>query len=716
MMRSMKSTVLLIGWLLAAQSLLAADGPLIYERDVRPILSSRCYSCHGPLKQESGLRLDDGALIRRGGNSGPVLVPGNAAESLLIERITSSDAADRMPPEGKPPLSRKQIEFLGRWIDQGAQLPADSVNDRSAKVDHWSLRPIVRPKIPAIESRGWIRNPLDAFVLARLDAARIKPATTADRETLIRRLSFDLVGLPPTLSEVDAFRADNQPGAYERLVDRLLASPHYGERWGRHWLDVARYADSDGYNFDAPRSIWKYRDWVIDALNNDMPFDRFTVEQLAGDLLTQPSMDQRVATGFQRNTLYNQEGGNDPEQYRVERIVDRVHTMGTAFLGLTVGCAECHSHKYDPISQREFYQLFAFFNNADELELDFPTPSEAAQLAELAEKIERLRQRIVQWEQDHADDRAAWETHAEHRELRDEIGKLEKSKPKPVTTLVLTRRLQDPRATHMHLRGDFTNPGAVVQPGVPAALPPLPENLATPTRLDLAQWLVSDQQPLTARVTVNRVWQRLLGRGLVETENDFGTQGARPTHPQLLDWLADEFRRGGWQLKRLQRLIVTSATYRQSSADRPELAEVDDGNLLLARQRRLRLPGEVIRDSALWIGGLLSTKIGGPSVFPYQPDGIMELRRSPRPWEMSAGEDRYRRTMYTHLWRTSRRSRYGWPAAVSAAGRHSARLTSSDSTPSTNRSMSTTCTPPCCTCWVLTINSSRIASRAATFV
>jgi len=576
------------------------------------------------------------------------------------------------------------------------QLAAGDVNAVSS-LQHWSFQPIVRHETPDVANANRVRTPIDAFVLRRLEAAHLAPSPEADRETLIRRLSLDLLGLPPTIEAVAAFVNDSSTDAYERLVDRLLASPHYGERQARHWLDVARYADSNGYTIDGPRSIWKYRDWVVDAFNRDLPFDEFTIHQLAGDLLHEATTEQIVATGFHRNTLTNEEGGTDKEQFRVEAVVDRVSTTGTAFLGLTIGCARCHDHKYDPITQREFYQLFAFFNGADEPQWELPTPEEGqareafrGQLAALQAKLDAhdaaFLAALPEWEASLAEEQRAKlpgdvaavlrKPHAERSNderdklaaeyrktdstrgaLEQEIAKLKKTEPS-VTTALVVRERDEPRATHIMIRGDFLRPGREVEPGVPAVLPQLSVESAEgaarrPNRLDFARWLVDTRNPLTARVTVNRLWQQLFGRGIVETENDFGTQGTPPTHPELLDWLASEFVANGWSYKALVRLLVTSAVYRQSSDGRPELPDIDPHNRLWARQARLRLEAEAVRDSALAASGLLSTKIGGPSVFPPQPAGVMALAQVNRPWEVSTGEDRYRRALYTYFWRST---------------------------------------------------------------
>jgi hypothetical protein len=772
----------------------ATAAPVDYGRDVKPILAEHCHRCHGVSQQKAGLRLDTAVFARKGGEHGPALKPGASADSLILQAVKGAhDSIPRMPYK-KPPLSEAQIGLLARWVDEGAAAPADEQPEKNA---HWAFVPPVRPPVPNLANRkSKAANPIDAFILARLAREKIKPSPETDRATLFRRLSLDLTGLPPRIAEVDAFVNDRGPDAYEKVVERLLASPHYGERWGRHWLDVARYADSNGYSIDAPRSIWKYRDWVIKALNEDMPFDQFTIWQLAGDLIETNSLTPRtsrldplIATGFNRNTQINQEGGIDPEQFRVEAVMDRVNTTATAWLGVTLACAQCHDHKFDPFTQRDYYQFYAFFNNtiedghgkdAPEGMLEIPGENERPEnqqkeLEEAEVNLDRYLSTkvsdVLKWEESLAPEdvgklrpgvRAALQTpvgertmkqrrliyaafqpdDADFKERNTRLIKLESKQPKPVTTLVMVER-KEPRQTHIFTKGDFTRPAAVVTPEVPAALKisdkprssrreeahssdgslnrsqpvPLPQEKRTPssaanqtesasltarpetataaapplplpggegrgegepitnsqtrlaTRLDLARWIVSTNNPLTARVIVNRVWQQYFGRGLVETENDFGTQGSPPSHPELLDWLAREFmepasfnverstlndpRSAPWSLKHLHRLIVTSATYRQSSKARPELAVIDPNNKLLARQNRLRLDAEIVRDVCLTASGLLNDKIGGPSVFPPQPDGVMTLGQSRREWKPSTGPDRYRRGMYTFFWRAT---------------------------------------------------------------
>ncbi len=570
------------------------------------------------------------------------------------------------------------LVWLVGWLTavSAAQSPAAP----PPKTSHWAFVRPQRPALPRVTNSAAVRNAVDRFIVARLEGEGIAPAPEADRYTLIRRLTLDLTGLPPTPAEVDAFVNDPRADAYEQLVERLLASPHFGERWGRWWLDVARYADSNGYSIDAPRQIWKYRDWVIDALNRDLPFDQFTIEQIAGDLLPKATVEQRVATGFHRNTQINQEGGIDKEQFRIESVFDRVATTGTAWLGLTIACAQCHDHKYDPLSQREYYQLFAFFNQQDEPTLELPTAAEKEQLAKHTQQVGELTARLKQIETDIRANAANPKASREFKDAEDKLAKFKKNRPSVTSTLVLAER-KEPRETRLFIKGDFTRPSDVVSPGVPAVLPPLttrtalnagntrqelvpvaatkqkatPEKAltASPDRLDLARWIVAPENPLTARVTVNRIWQQYFGRGIVETENDFGTQGLPPTHPELLDFLATELIAQKWSLKAIHRLIVSSATYRQSSHARPDLAEIDATNKLLARQNRLRLDAEIVRDAALGASGLLSPKLGGPPVFPPQPDGVMALGQVKREWKVDADEDRYRRGIYTFLFRAT---------------------------------------------------------------
>jgi hypothetical protein len=1038
---------------------LSIAAPIDFAAQIQPILKQNCYDCHGPQKQKGKLRLDSRELALSGGGSGPAIVPGDSAHSYLVKRILGEGDEDRMPIK-RDPLSAEQIAMIKAWIDQGAKWP-DEANIAGASINkHWAYQKPVRPELPKVNDATWPRNAIDSFILARLEHEGLHPSPEADRVTLIRRLSLDLIGLPPTIAEVDAFVADSSPRAYENLVDRLLASPHYGERWGRHWLDLARYADTNGYEKDRTRSIWPYRDWVIHALNADMPFDQFTIEQLAGDMLPNTTPSQRIATGFHRNTMINEEGGIDVEEFRYKAMVDRVQTTATTWLGTTLHCAQCHNHKYDPFTQKEYYQLYALLNNADEPTMDVPDEEIAGKRREIEAKIAKIeseyaehfptaeevgpiewtvlvpssvaardrtrlkvqadgsvlaggpnpatesytlsgdlapgqidalriealtdpslprtgpgraphgnfvlselkatvegqaplrfssasadfaqanfpasaaidgdpntgwaiddgsgslnkprtatftlaaplkldaptkltitldqnhphhglgrfrislgRKRLVdpngpkltreqflgqklnEWESsmkprcahwtvleptkfsrnyggtitklaDHSllftgdnfyrdeyklefalppdvrkitairmevlpdpsqpkggpgrnpdggwlvsefsvananspltlqgatadigghpeyaidgkrdshwqqgagdgrpheivfqvkhgplasgallisvlqnyhqqenvgrlrisvtsdagDDirasglpadiesivlRSADRTPQQQVALRDyflattpllaaehlKVAELRKAMPQYATTMVMQERpaAAGPRVTHIHRRGEFLTLGAEVQPSVPAVLPPLPPDQPR-NRLAFARWLVSANNPLTPRVIMNRVWANYFGRGIVRSVEDFGTMGEAPSHPELLDWLATEFIRQHWSLKAMHRLIVTSATYRQSSRVPGNLLERDPDNTILARGPRLRVEAEIIRDIALRASGLLNETIGGPSVYPPQPEGVSEQSWANTPWPESKGPDRFRRGMYTFLKRTA---------------------------------------------------------------
>lgn len=863
----------------------AARGAVDFATEIEPILVKRCSECHGADAQKGGLRLDSRTALLQPAKSGsPAVVTGKPSESELVKRITATDPDDWMPPKGAR-LTEAEVSALRRWVEEGAPWSG------SEPTRHWAFQAPVRPEFPAVRDTAWGRNEIDRFILARLEKEELTPQPEADRATLIRRVSLDLTGLPPTWAEVEAFVNDRSPGAYEALVDRLLASPHYGEHLARGWLDLARYADSNGYQVDLARSIWPYRDWVIDAFNRNLPFDQFTVEQLAGDLLPDPTPAQRIATGFNRNTKINDEGGGDAEEYRTKAVKDRVATLGTAWLGLTLNCAECHSHKYDPVTQEEYYRLYAFFNNSTDggnystaPTLEVPAPdlaetreylrarSEAtraelasaeARLATDQERWERLirrrgdvwlplalrnvvstggssytnladgsvlatgvnpiydtisveadtdlagvtavllevlpdpslpkngpgrwresgnfildefalaiapranaagaatnlffRRATADWEQpyyraEHAVDRnpktgwaigprfgerhfliaelkepagfvggtklafrfehyhgnshclgrfrisvtterdagALWpvpdEIEAlvaipaarrtadqarqvaahfrtvspEIRGLEREIGRLAQREKdlasRKYSTLVMEERKEaEPRATRVHVRGNFLEPGKAVAPGVPAAFPALPAD-APPNRLALARWLVDPANPLTARVTVNRFWERCFGTGLVKTSEDFGRQGEPPSHPELLDWLATEFVRTGWDVKAMQKRIVMSAAYRQSAATDARRLEKDYYNRLLSRGPRFRMDAEMIRDQALAVSGLLNPKLGGPSVYPVQVPNLWKEIGFLRPeigmdeWPVSEGPDLYRRAVYT-FWR-----------------------------------------------------------------
>ena len=898
----------------------AAAATVDYNRQIRPILSDHCFACHGPDEKvrQAGLRLDSKEALFQDRDGYRIVTPGDADSSRLYQRISAEHEAARMPPPGfDRKLDQNQVDLIRRWISEGAEAR-----------DHWAFVKPRRHSLPQVKRISWVRNPVDRFILARLESEGLEPSPEADRVTLIRRVTLDLTGLPPTPAEVDDFLADRSPGAYEKVVERLLASRRYGERMALEWLDASRYADTHGYHIDSHRDMWLWRDWVIDSFNRNQPFDEFTIEQLAGDLLPGATSQQRLATGFNRNHMINFEGGAIPEEYRLEYVVDRVNTTSTVWMGLTMGCARCHDHKYDPIRQREFYRFSAFFNTIPEKGLDgrkgnaapvmkMPYPDQASRLQELRERLEaienqmpesRLKSLVREWEaptstklpesprqgllahyeldhhtsdtsghyrhgkprgeelvpaegkvggalkfsiRSHVDlgdlggfDRTdsfsllAWvrlrnegdqavvarmddleglrgydlfvgdfkehdgpkysgpllmahlvhdwpdnaikvrthtpvslnewhhlaltydgsgrasgvalyldgklqevevlndtltgsirserplllgrrhakgmfdgrmdevriygrtlsaneveqlavyhpirailrepeedrteqkqddllrfylerdapdlyrELHREQEELHGNEQKLQAAVP----TIMVMKEMEEPRDTMVLDRGDYRNRGERVEPGVPAALSPFPQD-APPNRLGLARWLVEPDHPLTARVTVNRFWQMYYGNGFVKSAENFGSQGDQPSHPELLDWLSTEFVGSGWDVKGLQRLLVTSATYRQSSRVTPELLERDPENRLLARASRFRLPAELVRDNALRASGLLVNTIGGPSVYPYQPPGLWKEmaygeKYTAQEYVQGEGPDLYRRGLYTFWKRT----------------------------------------------------------------
>ena len=878
----------------------AASGPVEFARDIQPLFAAKCYSCHGAEKQKGGLRLDIKVAALEGGDNGKVFIPGKSAESKLVHALAGIGETGIMPPKEKP-LTSAEIGKVRAWIDAGAVWPDDG-KVAVKKSDHWAYQPVKRPVVPVISKEvisaksakrpatpstsSLIANhssphPIDAFVHSRLAREKLQPSPEADRPTLIRRLSLDLLGLPPMPEEVRAFVNDKSPDAYEKLVGRLLASPHFGERWGRHWLDLARYADSDGYEKDKARPFaYTYRDWVIAAINSDLPFDQFSIQQLAGDLLPNATHTQKVATGFHRQTLTNTEGGTDQEEFRCKAVVDRVSTTATVWLGATMGCTECHSHKYAPFTQREFYSLFAFFNNANEKSIPSPGTTELAAYeqakkahdadaakpksaldayvkAELPAKLdvwlksaslaavpwraltpdklaakqgttlkadqeaiitasgkvpaketytveakpalkrltgirleavddatakkgvgrskdgnfvltrfavklfvpgqfdgkeielhnakadfaqvnfpvenalkgeatsgwaiapEQQKSHVAVFELkspldlpegarlvftlDHqyketyvlgqfrlavtdasgplkpdfmpvavatalaakADQRTTKQLDALAKYFREQVDEqavklqaaiddhAKKAPAVPVITAAVLAEEPGVRKTFVHVRGNFLDKGTEVRAATPAVLHPLKPRAEQPDRLDLAQWLFAPENPLTARVSVNHVWKNLFGRGIVGTVEDFGKQGEKPTHPELLDWLATEFPRLGWSRKALIKSIVTSATYKQSSLNRADLQERDPNNLRLARQNRLRLEAETVRDAYLAASGLLNPKIGGPSIRPPLPADIAALGYANSvKWTESVGTEKNRRGLYIFFQRT----------------------------------------------------------------
>lgn len=698
-------TLLTVAWMMLWAMLPPAiaeknDASRDFSTVIQPILAQKCLLCHGADKAESGLRLDrEGHSSKELASGKTAIVPGRPEKSELVRRISSTDPDQRMPPEGDP-LSESQIENLRSWIAAGANY-----------TQHWAYQGIRDPALPKLDESKKSTSPVDLYVLDRLEQQNISPSAEATRSTLIRRLYYDLIGLPPSIEQVRAFVGDSSPDAYEALVDRILASPRFGERWGRHWLDMARYADSDGYEKDNDRpDAWRYRDWVIHSINDDLPFNQFTIEQLAGDLLPDATEQQRLATAFNRQTLTNTEGGTNQEQWRVAAVMDRTETLGTVWLGLSVGCARCHNHKYDQISQREYYQIFAFFNNGDETSFDWPKPDSnleeyQVRKAEFDTKVAAVERKIYEARERYYQQRDTWFpdlllrvqsndsevpkevaaivsspaeklTDAQRKILIDfatledeglqklstQLAALKKKSPESpyLKVRVITERIKEPRKTHVLRRGEFMEPLDSVEPGTLSSLPPAKssnesvQNDRRSDRLTLAQWLVCSDNPLVPRVTANHLWRHLFGEGIVRTVNDFGVRGEPPSHPELLDYLAHEFQRLGWSRKSMIRQIVLSATYRQSSSHRKELADIDPTNRWLYRQNRFRVEGEIVRDIALAASGLLVNKIGGPSVYPPIPASVTELTyNSSFKWKTSTDEDRFRRGMYTFFKRTA---------------------------------------------------------------
>ncbi|MBI2421646.1 MAG: PSD1 domain-containing protein [Candidatus Hydrogenedentes bacterium] len=621
-----------------------------FNRHVRPILSNNCFLCHGPDKnaRESGLRLDirEEALAERDGMH--AIVPGDLAASEVVRRILSADPDEKMPPvDSERHLSEREIAVLTRWIEEGA-----------AYEPHWAY---VRPELadaPAVATPGWVRNPVDRYVLHDLEAAGLGPSPEADRVTLIRRLSFDLIGLPPTSAEVEAFVGDASPDAYERLVERLLASPHYGERMAIYWLDLVRYADTVGYHGDQVRGMAPYRDYVIQAFNENMPFDQFTREQLAGDLLEKPTVTQQVASGFNRLNMVTREGGAQAEDYLARYAADRVRTTATAWLGSSMGCAQCHDHKFDPFTIKDFYSFGAFFADIEEEGvqnnlgneglfppfLTFPDDAQRESLRAYEEKLARLEGLIALHDVPSLD-----AVEQECRALKREKSQFELG----LLTSAITVPAE-PRMMRVLPRGNWMDDtGEVVTPAVPAFLGGMWQRGERPTRLDLAAWLTDRDNPLTARVFVNRLWKQYFGVGIARVLDDFGSQGEWPKHPELLDCLAVEFMERGWDVKHMVRLLVTSAAYRQTSVVDGTLKERDPENRMIARQSRFRLPAELVRDNALRVSGLIDLSLGGRSVFPYQPAGYYSLLNFPtRDYPEEHGRNLYRRGVYMHWQRT----------------------------------------------------------------
>ncbi len=704
----------------AAEAETPTPSPIDFTRQIRPILSEHCFACHGPdaKKRKANLRLDTkaGAFSELDSGEGHALVPGKSADSILVDRISSADPDRIMPPPqfGKK-LAPEQIVLIRKWVEQGANWS-----------EHWAFIAPQAPELPKVKNTSWPRNEVDAFILARLEREKLQPSPEADKTTLIRRLTLDLTGLPPTLAEVDQFLSDTRPDAYEKVVDRLLKSPRYGEHMARYWLDAARYGDTHGLHLDNYREMWPYREWVVGAFNRNLSYDRFLTEQLAGDLLPNAAQDQVVASGFNRCHVTTSEGGSIDEEVYVRNVVDRVDTTGTVFLGLSTGCARCHDHKFDPFRTKDYYQFFAFFNSLDEKPLDgnaarYPpvisvaTPEQTAELERSKRLVAGVKKLLadeaakVQYV-DPGDTKPAAESFAAWLKAPNVVGKpapkpvqdvlrirvdrrnpqqqqvlhdyfiehiygkmrptfdpllqslatLEKERDRVEKELPMTlvsREMATPRPAFILKRGEYDQRGDKVGRSTPLFLPPFPAD-APLNRLGFAQWLLLPEHPLTARVEVNRLWQQLFGAGIVKTAEDFGSQGEPPSHPELLDWLAVQFHVDGWDVKKMMKRLLMSATYRQSAKVTKDRLAKDPANRLLSRGPRFRLDAEVLRDQALFVSGLLIEKLGGPSVKPPQPAGLWEavgyVTSNTARFTPDAGVDKvHRRSLYTFWKRTA---------------------------------------------------------------
>lgn len=673
--------------------LLAAEPAAVdYTRDIKPILADRCYACHGPDEKQlkAKLRLD----VRESAVKSAIK-PGSAADSELIARIASDEPDFRMPPpeSKKPHLTKEQVELVKRWIDQGAKFDT-----------HWAYVKPAASSLPPVKNPQWVKNPIDQFIAAEHDRRGLMPAAEADRVTLIRRLSFDLIGLPPTPAEVDAFVNDKSPDAYERLVQRLLESKHYGERMALYWLDLVRYADTGGYHSDNHRDVTLYRDYVINAFNKNKRFDEFTIEQLAGDLIPNPTLEQKIASGYNRLLMTTEEGGAQPKEYTAKYQADRVRNASVVWLGATMGCCECHDHKYDPLRMKDFYRFAAFFADIREKavgrqdQTPLPTPEQEAQLKKLDARIAELKAKLSTPSKELDAAQSKWEAEVKEKkqavrlpeeiaaavnvepakrnakqkqlvadyyranvapglkEVQIELASIQKERDelaKAIPTTLISMS-GPPRTVRVLPRGNWLDDsGEIVQPNIPQVLGNLSLKDRTPNRMDLAKWLISPDNPVTARVMVNRLWKLAFGQGIVKTLDDFGSQGSPPTHPQLLDWLALEFQRSGWNIKHMLTLMVTSSTYRQSSTASKDVRERDPNNFWLARQNRFRIDAELVRDNALFVAGMLSPVVGGPSVKPAQPPGYWAFLNFPvREWQKDSGEKQYRRGLYTYWCRS----------------------------------------------------------------
>ncbi|MCH7226529.1 DUF1553 domain-containing protein [Haloferula sp. A504] len=653
----------------------AVTGEVRFNRDIRPILSDRCLACHGADEAavEADLRLDDPASAFAGRDGARAIVPGDPGASEMIRRILSSDPDLVMPPPRHPlKLEAEEKKLLEQWIEEGAEYEA-----------HWAFQRIERPPVPG-GKRG--AEAIDAFIDRRRAEVGMEGMPEASRGKLLRRLSLDLTGLPASVEEIEGFLRDERADAYERQIDRLLASPHYGERMAMWWLDGARYADTHGFQADWERYQWPWRDWVIRSFNDNKSFDRFTIEQIAGDMLPDATPEQILGTGFNRNHRINTEGGALADEWLIENVMDRVDTVGAVWLGLTMNCARCHDHKYDPLTQREFYQFFAFFHNVDEEGkgpgrqgnfkpvLKLHTPEEEAEFNRITREIEQGEKRLMEWlpsgvhgiakqpftkRNGNGDARLEREVRKlaqpEARELKDKVLALRQKRAgleRRIQSVMVMAEMEKPRRTFVLNRGEYDQPGEEVQAGLPAFLPPLPEGEEM-NRLGLARWLVGREHPLTARVQVNRLWELLFGTGLVASSENLGVQADWPSHPELLDWLAAEFIESGWDVKALLKQMVMTRAYRQDSKVDAARLERDPENRLLTRGPRFRVQAETVRDQALAIAGLLNPELGGPSVYPYQPKGIWSETNfygNLRNYSHDTDGGQYRRSLYT-IWK-----------------------------------------------------------------
>ncbi len=648
-------------------STLAAE--VKFDRDVRPILSDRCYQCHGPdaESRKADLRLDlpDTSYAANPDSAtwsgwASVVDVDEPQESELLRRIETTDASEQMPPPDshRRPLSPQERQVLRSWVAEGAPME-----------QFWAFKPTLAQVPPKVADSKWPADDLDRFVLAALESHQRQPSKEAGRRTLLRRLSLDITGLPPTIQQLRNFEADSSPNAYEAEVDRLLASPQYGEHMAKYWLDLVRFADTNGIHHDHYREMSPYRDWVIRSFNQNLPFDRFAEYQVAGDLLPDPSQEQLIASGFNRLHLVIDRGTALPEESHVRNVVDRTTAFGTAFMGLTVGCAVCHDHKYDPITQRDFYQLYAFFNNIDaepetpgrdvhEPALRLPSPEQEAELQRLDDSIKEAASNVKKLQPDKSNAAADAEVAASSTQqleaAKSTLASLTEERKRLIAAIpvsLIMKERTDVRPAHILIRGAYDRPGQQVSRGTPSFLPPLQSRSELPDRLDLAKWITDPEHPLMARVTVNRIWQQFFGTGLVRTSEDFGAQGEMPSHPELLDYLSNEFVRSDWDVKELVKRIVCSATYRQTSQASPEDFRTDPSNRQLARGSRFRLDSEVIRDQILFTTGLLNQSLYGKSVKPPQPADLWKnvsmVSSSTYSFQADSGADIYRRSLYT---------------------------------------------------------------------